>query len=86
MPKGRSSSYPTLDLHGAVVDEVFDLLDRFLRREEGRGSTAVRIIHGIGTGKVREKALEYCRMTGHKPKPDQAGGGRANPGSFLLFL
>ena len=79
-------SYPTLDLHGAKTDEVFDRMDRFLRREEGRGSACVRIVHGIGTGKVKEKAMEYCRMSGHAPKPDKGGGGQANPGSFLLFL
>lgn len=83
---GKKQNYPSLDLHGATVDEVFDLLDRFLRREEGRGSPAVRIIHGKGTGKVREKALEYCRATGHSPKPDKLESGQVNPGSFLLFL
>jgi dsDNA-specific endonuclease/ATPase MutS2 len=77
---------PSLDLHGAKTDEVFDRLDRFLRREEGRGSECVRIIHGIGTGKVKEKALEYCRLTGHTAKPDRAPNGSNNPGSFLLYL
>jgi dsDNA-specific endonuclease/ATPase MutS2 len=77
---------PSLDLHGAKTDEVFDRVDRFLRREEGRGTACVRIIHGIGTGKVREKTLEYCRMTGHVPKPDLAVNGAKNPGSFLLYL
>ena len=82
----KKQNYPALDLHGAKTDEVFDRLDRFLRREESRGSTAVRIIHGIGTGKVKEKCQEYCRLTGHSPKPDKSENGSANPGSFLLFL
>ena len=81
----KTSSFPTLDLHGVTVDEVFDLLDRFLRKAEGNAST-VRIIHGRGTGKVKEKAYEYCRMTGHAPKPDKGENGQVNPGSFLLFL
>ncbi len=84
-----SSQIPSLDLHGSVVDEVFDLMDRFLRREEANGSDRVRIIHGKGTGKVKEKALEYCRLSGHEPKPDsgEVGYGLAsNPGSFLLYL
>jgi dsDNA-specific endonuclease/ATPase MutS2 len=78
--------YPTLDLHGAKQEEVFDLLDKFLRREEGRGSSAVRIIHGIGTGKVKLKVYEYCKITGHQPKPDKNEKGQANPGSILLYL
>jgi DNA-nicking Smr family endonuclease len=77
---------PSLDLHGAKTDEVFDRMDRFLRREESRGTACVRIIHGIGTGKVKEKAMEYCRMTGHAPKADQGPNGAKNPGSFLLYL
>ncbi len=81
-----SSQIPFLDLHGAVVDEVFDLIDRFLRREEAKGADRVRIIHGKGTGKVKEKALEYCRISGHVPKPDTGEGIFINPGSFLLYL
>lgn len=81
-----SSAIPTLDLHGAAVDDVFDLIDRFLRREEEKQTDCVRILHGRGTGKVREKALEYCKLSGHSPRPDKGGGLYENPGSFLLYL
>ena len=84
--KSPSSQIPSLDLHGAVVDDVFDLIDRFLRREEAKGTDRVRIIHGKGTGKVKEKALEYCKLSGHEPKPDSGSGIFVNPGSFLLYL
>lgn len=77
---------PTLDLHGKRVDDVFDLLDRFLRKEESAGTSFVRVIHGIGTGKVKEKTYDYCKQTGHVPKPDKDESGRVNPGSFLLYL
>lgn len=76
----------TLDLHGKRVDEVFDLMDRFLRKEEAAGIACVRILHGVGTGKIKEKAQEYCRQSGHSPKADKDDSGRANPGSFLLYL
>jgi hypothetical protein len=89
-PPGRrpsfSSQIPSLDLHGALVDEVFDLMDRFLRGAEANGADRVRIIHGKGTGKVKDKALEYCRLSGHVPKPDTGDGIFTNPGSFLLYL
>jgi len=75
-----------LDLHGARVDEVFDKLDRFLREQEAKGVSPVRIIHGIGTGKVKEKCLDYCRATGHSPKPDTSESAKVNPGAFLLYL
>ncbi|MGZ3657099.1 MAG: Smr/MutS family protein [Bdellovibrionota bacterium] len=77
---------PTLDLHGVVVDDVFDLMDRFLRREEANGADRVRILHGRGTGKIREKAMEYCRLAGHSPMEDKASSQWGNPGSFLLYL
>ncbi|HEY8278067.1 MAG TPA: Smr/MutS family protein [Bdellovibrionota bacterium] len=82
----RTPDIPTLDLHGAVIDEVFDLMDRFLRREEASGADRVRILHGRGTGKVKEKALEYCRLAGHSPEEDKTESPWGNPGSFLLYL
>lgn len=85
-PSASPRSYPTLDLHGAKTDEVFDRMDQFLRREESKGSACVRILHGRGTGKVEEKAREYCRLSQHQPKPDPDPHGRPNPGSFLLYL
>lgn len=84
--KDTQAEIPTLDLHGVVVDEVFDLMDRFLRREEERDAACVRILHGKGSGKVRDKALEYCRIAGHSPKPDKGKNGAPNPGAFLLYL
>ena len=84
--KKSTPNIPSLDLHGKKTDEVFDLLDRFLRQQEAKGNSPVRIIHGIGTGKVKEKVMEYCGITGHKPKPDKDGAGRVNPGSVLLYL
>jgi dsDNA-specific endonuclease/ATPase MutS2 len=77
---------PTLDLHGQVVADVFDLMDRFLRREEANGSDRVRILHGRGTGKIRDKCLEYCKLSGHSPVEDKVQSPWGNPGSFLLYL
>jgi dsDNA-specific endonuclease/ATPase MutS2 len=86
MGQKQRNSIPTLDLHGAKVDEVFDRIDKFLRREEESGTACVRILHGKGTGKVEKKAREYCQITGHQPKPDKDSQGRANEGAFLLYL
>jgi dsDNA-specific endonuclease/ATPase MutS2 len=80
------SKLPELDMHGARSEEVFDLMDRFLRQQEAKGASCVRIIHGKGTGKIKDKSLEYCRQTGHQPKADKGQSGQINPGSFLLFL
>lgn len=61
-------------------------MDQFLRREEERGGACVRILHGVGTGKVKAKTREHCRLTQHQPKADKDSAGRENPGSFLLYL
>ncbi|MGE3262656.1 MAG: Smr/MutS family protein [Bacteriovoracia bacterium] len=84
--KDQPKNLPTLDLHGATTDQVFDRIDQFLRREESKGTSCVRILHGKGSGKVQEKAREYCRIAQHQPKPDVDPQGRANPGAFLLYL
>ena len=43
-----------LDLHTFRPAEVADLLDDYLRECQRRGLTEVRIIHGKGTGALRE--------------------------------
>jgi dsDNA-specific endonuclease/ATPase MutS2 len=79
--KTKSKNLPTLDLHGYVVDDVFDALDRFLRTAEERGHPWVRIITGKGTGKVRAKTLEYLKLAHYKPQPEPH-----NEGSFVVAI
>ena len=72
-------SLPVIDLHGFRVDDVYDALDKFLRKSEASGAIKVRIITGKGTGKVREKAFEYLKAANYVPKQE-------NEGSYLVFL
>jgi DNA-nicking Smr family endonuclease len=44
----------TLDLHAFPPDEVRDLVADYLRECRARGILEVRIIHGKGTGALRE--------------------------------
>jgi len=77
---------PTLDLHGFKTDEVFDALDRFLRKAEAQGEEKIRIIHGKGTGKVKTKVLEYLKITNYPAKPELIGKGRVNEGALIVFI
>lgn len=43
-----------LDLRGKMADEALDLLDRYLEQASLAGLLFVRIIHGKGTGKLRQ--------------------------------
>jgi DNA-nicking Smr family endonuclease len=77
--KDSPDHLPTLDLHGFLVDDVYDAIDRFLRDAEKKGHARVRIITGKGSGKVRAKTLEYLKIGHFEPKIE-------NEGSFLVAI
>ncbi len=77
--KNEAPTLPTLDLHGYLVDDVYDALDLFLRNSEKKGHSRVRIITGIGSGKVRAKTLEYLKTARYTPQKE-------NEGSFLVVI
>ena len=53
----------SLDLRGARVDEALDALDRYLDDASLAGLTQVVVIHGSGTGALRDAVR--ARATGH---------------------
>lgn len=77
--KDRDDHYPELDLHGRRVDEVPDLVDRFIRNCQSRGKARARIITGRGTGAVERATLEWLKRGGYPAK-------RENPGSWIVFV
>ncbi len=79
-------AHDLLDLHGRKVDEVWPLLDKFLREAEAQGLKQVRIMTGKGTGKVREEALRGLKFGGYAPKPEKLKNGTINDGVFLVYL
>ena len=56
-----SKKIPTLDLHGKQEDEIFDLLDQFIRQNSDKEQ--VLLIVGKGRGIVKKKAIEYISLT-----------------------
>jgi dsDNA-specific endonuclease/ATPase MutS2 len=52
-----------LDLHTFPPSELGPLLDAYLEECRGRGLLAVRIIHGKGTGALRERVHVYLRKS-----------------------
>lgn len=55
------SDDPTLDLHGLRVDEAEKRTHNFLLAEQARGTVAVRIVTGHGTGAVKEAVRGLLR-------------------------
>ena len=54
-----------IDLRGHTVDESIDRLDAFLDYHYGQPTTIVRIIHGLGTGALRDGIRDHLRRSGY---------------------
>jgi DNA mismatch repair protein MutS2 len=72
-----STFYPSpgmeLDLRGQRVEDALDALDRYLESAYLAGLPFVRIIHGKGTGKLRQVIREQLSHSPHV-KNWEAGG------------
>jgi DNA mismatch repair protein MutS2 len=68
----------SLDLRGARVDEALDALARYLDDAGLAGLDKVTIIHGLGTGAlrdaVRREAASHPLVTGVRPGERGEGG------------
>ena len=78
---GKSAVGTEMNLIGRTTDEARDLLEKYLDDAFLAGLTAVRIIHGKGTGALR-RAVEdvlssHPLVTAHRPGAPSEGGGGA---------
>ena len=79
IPLGKARSIASsLDLRGARVDEALDALERYLDDASLAGLDRVTIIHGLGTGAlrdaVRERASSHPLVRGFEAGGRGAGG------------
>lgn len=80
----HESGVPTaLDLHGLTVDEARNHVAGYLSRAILAGHERVEIIHGIGSGKLKDMVTRdlasIAAVRAVKPHP-------TNPGVTVLFL
>lgn len=54
-----------LDLRGATVDEAIDRLDGFLDHHYAAPTTHIRIVHGVGSGALRQALRSHLRASGY---------------------
>ncbi len=66
-----------LDIRGHRIDEGLDTLDRYLERAYLAGLPFVRIIHGKGTGRLRDSVRDAL---GHNPHVDRFESGSRTEG------
>jgi DNA mismatch repair protein MutS2 len=72
-----------LRLLGATVDEALPAVEQYLERALSRGMSRVRIIHGVGTGRLRDAITELLRR---HPQVRQFQAGDAGGGSTVVEL
>jgi DNA mismatch repair protein MutS2 len=69
-----------LNLRGKLVEDGLDELDRYLEKAYSAGLLFVRIIHGKGTGRMREAVREALKSSPYvasfeEPKDSEGGAG-----------
>ena len=77
LPSTQASPGVELDLRGQRVDEGLDALDRYLEKAYLAGLPFVRIIHGKGTGRLRDSVRQ---VLGAHPHVDRFEGGSRTEG------
>jgi DNA mismatch repair protein MutS2 len=63
-PKRGSTSPDSIDLHGLTVEEAMRRVEEALNRAILDDKDVLRIVHGLGTGKVREAVHAYLKRHG----------------------
>lgn len=69
-----------INLRGKLVEDGLDELERYLERAYSSGLLFVRIVHGKGTGKMREAVRNALKSSSYvtsfeEPKDSEGGAG-----------
>ena len=77
---GTKSPGIELNLRGKLVEDGLDELERYLERAYSSGLLFVRIVHGKGTGKMREAVRNALKGSPYvasfeEPKDNEGGAG-----------
>jgi DNA mismatch repair protein MutS2 len=73
---------PELNLRGMRVEEALSEVDRFVDRAIVHGTPRLRIVHGIGTGRLMDAIRHHLLETPHI----EVKGDKANPGVTIVEL
>ncbi len=83
-PLRRSSASATLDLRGQRYDEAMENLDRYVDGALLSGLDNVTIVHGIGTGAIRQGVTQYLKSNRHVKKFGYAPEGGGGSGATIV--
>lgn len=82
----RSNARSELDLRGQRYDEAMTNLDRYIDSVLLAGLDVVTIIHGIGTGAIREGVWKYLRSSSHVKSFNYAPANEGGNGATIVHL
>jgi DNA mismatch repair protein MutS2 len=77
---GTKSPGLELNLRGKLVEDGLDELERYLEKAYSAGLLFVRIVHGKGTGKMRDAVRNALKSSPYitsfeEPKDNEGGAG-----------
>ncbi|MFA5612768.1 MAG: Smr/MutS family protein, partial [Anaerolineaceae bacterium] len=75
-----------LDLRGLRVEDALDQLDPYLERAFSSGLPFVRVIHGKGTGALRETVRETLRHSGFVSRWERGQDNEGGDGVSVVFF
>ena len=76
----------TLDVRGALVDTALDKVDEFLDKCWRQDISPLVIVHGHGTGKVKQGVREYLNTCGYKLRWRPGTSGEGADGATIVQL
>ncbi len=77
---------PEIDLRGETGEEGWARLDRLIDRAIPAGLETINVIHGFGTGRLRDHLYERLKQDPRVASFREAGPGRGGGGATLVYL
>jgi len=77
---------PEIDLRGQRGEEAWELLDRLIDRAIPTGMEIVNVIHGFGTGRLRDFIYERLQRDARVASVSEAGPGQGGGGVAVVRL
>jgi len=82
-PSSRRRASSEIDLHGKTKAEAIEILEGFISRAIINDTSPITIIHGIGSGAVKNTVLEYLGNSKHIASYSVSA---YNPGQTIAWL
>jgi len=84
--QGDEGIAPELDLRGLRADEAWDRLDRLLDRALPIGLDQLTVVHGMGTGRLRDQLLTRLASDPRVRTFHPGGERQTNTGATVVHL